>query len=58
MIVSWAASSAPPGSDVEVVMTNDEGTYLTYPEFGLRKFARHLDEVEGDIRAALSAPIL
>jgi hypothetical protein len=54
MIVSWAASPANEGSAVEVVMTNDEGTYLTYPESGLRKFERHLDEVEHDVRAALS----
>jgi hypothetical protein len=56
MIVSWAASPASEGSAVEVVMTNDEGTYLIYPEFGLKKFEQHLDEVEHDIRAALSAP--
>jgi hypothetical protein len=56
MVVSWAASSVSEGSAIEILMTNDEGTYLTYPEFGLRKFERHLDEVENDIRTALSAP--
>jgi hypothetical protein len=54
LIASWLARPSGRASEVDVILTNNEGWYLTYPDFGLRKFDRHLDEVERAIRAALA----
>jgi hypothetical protein len=56
LIASWWASPAGSASEVDIILTSNEGWYLTYPEFGLRKFEQHLDEVEQDIRTALARP--
>jgi hypothetical protein len=56
LLASWWASPIGSASEVDIILTNNEGWYLTYPEFGLRKFARHLDDVEHDIRVALERP--
>lgn len=58
LIASWWASPVGAASEVDVILASNEGWYLTYPEFGLRKFEQHLDEVEHDIRAALGRPEL
>lgn len=56
LIASWWASPVGAASEVDIILTSNEGLYLTYPEFGLRKFERRLDEVEHDIRAVLGRP--
>lgn len=53
LIASWWATPVGSASEIDVIMASNEGWYLTYPEFGLRKFEQHLDEVEHDIRTAL-----
>ncbi|MGB3911531.1 MAG: hypothetical protein WBL06_13750 [Pseudolysinimonas sp.] len=58
LIASWWATLAGSASEVDIILASNEGWYLTYPEFGLRKFEQHLHEVERDIRAALGHPDL
>jgi hypothetical protein len=41
LIASWWASPVGSASEVDVILASNEGWYLTYPEFGLRKFEQH-----------------